>query len=88
MFRNIVALVLVSSILYNNYKLNFTECILLIVLMFCFCLGNLGFYFLDMFPKNPVWNFLIMGGHYWNEFPVSMTIMIIFMLYLLLTRKI
>jgi len=87
MFRNIAALVLVSSILYYNINLNFTECILLFLLMFCFCLGNFGFYFLQIYPNSPFWNFLIMGGHYWHEFPVSMAIMIIFMLYLLLTRN-
>jgi hypothetical protein len=84
MLRNIAGLILVGNILYNNYKLNYYECIVLFILMCLFSLGNFGFYFLDMFPNNSFWNFLIMGGHYWHEFPTTMFIIILFLIYLLL----
>ena len=87
MFRNISAILLVGTIIYFNYKLNFGECIIILLLMFCFALGNFGFYFLDMYPNSKFWHFLIWGGHYWHEFPVTITIMIIFIIYLILTRK-
>jgi len=87
MFRNIAALILVGTLLFSGYKLNYAECIILFILMICFCLGNFGFYFLDMYPTNPFWNFLIMGGHYWHEFPTTMLVMSVFLVYLLLTRK-
>ncbi len=86
MFRNIASILLVGSIIYYNYKLNYGECIIILLLMFCFALGNYGFYFLDMYPDSKFWNFLILGGHYWHEFPVTICIMIVFTIYLILTR--
>lgn len=87
MFRNIAAILLIGSILYYNYKLKYGECIIILLLMLCFALGNYGFYFLEMYPDSKFWNFLIFGGHYWDEFPVTITIMTIFIFYLILTRN-
>jgi hypothetical protein len=86
MLRNIAALFLVGNILYNKIALNEYECRVLFILMCLFSLGNFGFYFLDMFPNNSFWNFLIMGGHYWHEFPTTMACMVVFLLYLIMTR--
>jgi len=87
MFRNIAALLLVGSILYFNYKLNYTERIILLLLMCCFALGNYGFYFLDKYPNSKFWNLLINEGHYWHEFPVTASIMVILIIYIISTKQ-
>jgi hypothetical protein len=87
MFRNLVALLLLLTVLCNNYKLNYIECLSFYFICASFIVGNFGFYFLEWYPNNPAWNFIINGGHYWHEFPVTMTIMITFMIYQLFTNK-
>lgn len=88
MIRNLAALLLVSTILFNNNKLNRVECIILIFLMVCYFIGNITFYLLNIFPSNKFLHFLIYGGQTWHEFPVTFSIMVIFLIYLVLTRKI
>ena len=88
MLRNIAALLLVGNILYKNYKLNIVECTLLFLIMFLYFFGNITFYILDYFPKNPFFHFIIYGGQTWNEFPTTFSIMIVLMVYLLLTRQV
>lgn len=83
MFRNLVTLALVLTIIYGNNKLNTEECMVFYFLIVCFILGNFGFYFLDKYPNNPFWHFIIWGGYTWHEFPVTMLLMFIFLLYLL-----
>ena len=87
MFRNIVAILLLFTILYNKYKLNYIECLSFYFICIGFIVGNLGFYFLQLYPNNSIWGFIIYGGHYWYEFPVTMIIMVAFMIYLLFKNK-
>lgn len=86
MFRNVVALLLLLTILYNNYKLNFIECLSFYFICISFILGNLGVYFIHWYPNNPFWRFIMKDGEYWYEFPVTMIIMIVLTIYLLFTR--
>ena len=81
MFRNLVAILLVLNILWNNYKLNYTECVLFYTICIFFILGNFGFYFLEKYPENIIWNFFIKGGYHWYEFPVTMILMVFLLFY-------
>jgi hypothetical protein len=83
MYRNIATILLVGTILYNNYKLSYIECVILFTIILFFAVGNLSFYFLKIYPENSFLNFVIYGGHYWNEYLTTISIMIVFFLYLL-----
>ena len=87
MFRNLITLVLILTIIFGNYKLNKSECIIFYFLGLCYILGNLGFYFLDRYPKNEFWNFVIWGGYLWHEFPVTIFIMISLVIYKILNKN-
>ena len=88
MLRNLVALLLLLTISYNNYKLTYIECLSVYFICISFIIGNLGFYFLQWYPNNPVWGFIINGGHYWYEKLVTMAVMVTFMLYILFTNNV
>lgn len=87
MLRNIAAVTLVSYILYNKFKLNYIECFILNFLIVCYLLGNITFYFLEYYPNNKLFHFMIYGGTTWYEFPVTFSIMILLSCYLILTRN-
>jgi hypothetical protein len=86
MFRNLISLFLILMIIFSNHTLNNTECMVFYFLGICYILGNLGFYFLDKYPNNPFWHFIIWGGYLWNEFPVTIFIMLSLLIYLILNK--
>ena len=87
MFRNLISLVLILMIIFGNYKLNKAECIIFSFLGLCYILGNFGFYFLEKYPNSEFWNFIIWGGHYWHEFPVTILIMLSLLVYIILKKN-
>jgi hypothetical protein len=87
MLRNLIALLFVFTIIFNKYKLNFIECIIFNFICIAFIIGNFGFYFLQWYPQNTFWNFIIKGGHYWYEMPVTIFTMLTLLIYKLFTCK-
>jgi|Laugresu1bdmlbdd_1035124.scaffolds.fasta_scaffold57574_3 hypothetical protein len=84
MTRNLVVLLLILYIIFSGYKLNTAETIIFYFLGICYILGNFGFYFLAYYPNNWFWSNLIKDGYLWNEFPVTITVMICLLLYIIL----
>jgi len=84
MFRNFISLLLILMIIFGDYKLNKAECFIFYFLGLCYILGNFGFYFIEKYPNNRFWNFIIWGGHYWHEFPVTIVIMLSLLAYAVL----
>ncbi len=70
MTRNLVVLLLILYIIFSGYKLNKAETII--------------FYFLAYYPNNWFWSNLIKDGYLWNEFPVTIAVMICLLLYIIL----
>lgn len=86
MFRNLITLLLILMIIFGDYKLNKAECFIFYFLGFSYILGNYGIYLLQKYPKSKFWNFIIWGGHYWHEFPVTIVIMLSLLVYMVLRK--
>jgi hypothetical protein len=85
MFRNLITLVLILMIIFGDYKLNNAECFIFYFLGLCYILGNF-FITLKKNPKNAFWNFIITGGNYWHEYPVTIIIMLSLLVYAVLRK--